>query len=83
MKNTYIASYDFGTSGVKAVLVTVDGAVRSHATASYPLLTPRSGWAEQEPDAYWRGVCQATHQALAAGDVKPEEVVGVVFGTRC
>lgn len=81
MKNTYIASYDFGTSGVKAVLVTVDGAVRSHATASYPLLTPRSGWAEQEPDAYWRGVCQATHQALAAGDVKPEEVVGVVFGT--
>ena len=81
MKNKYIASYDFGTSGVKAVLVTEAGSVRSYATASYPLLTPRAGWAEQEPDAYWRSVCQATHHALVAGNVVPEEVVGVVFGT--
>lgn len=81
MSKKYIASYDFGTGSVKAVLVDDSGAVCSHANAAYPLLTPRSGWAEQVPDQYWEAVCSATRQALAAGGIMPEDVIGVVFGT--
>jgi xylulokinase len=45
---------DVGTSGVKAILLAEDGAVVASATADYPLLTPRPGWTEQEPEAWWR-----------------------------
>lgn len=81
MGKKYIASYDFGTSGVKAVLVGEDGRVCAHATVGYPLLTPKSGWAEQDPDAYWSAVCRATGDALCAGAIDPDDVIGVVFGT--
>ena len=55
---------DVGTSGVKAVLVDQSGAVVASATTSLTLQTPKPGWAEQDPDAWWaasvasiRGAC--------------------------
>ena len=81
MGKQYIASYDFGTSGVKAVLVGVDGRVASHATSNYPLLTPKVGWAEQEPEKYWEAVCKATGEAVRKAEIDPADVIGVVFGT--
>ena len=44
---------DVGTSGVKAVLVAADGDVIATATTALALSTPRPGWAEQDPDAWW------------------------------
>lgn len=81
MKKKYIASYDFGTSGVKAVLISEDGQVLVHASAGYPLLTPRSGWAEQDPELYWQAICRATRQVMLRSELAAEDVVGVVFGT--
>jgi xylulokinase len=45
---------DVGTSGVKAVLVAADGDVIATATTALALSTPRPGWAEQDPDAWWQ-----------------------------
>ncbi|MEO7713974.1 MAG: FGGY family carbohydrate kinase, partial [Gemmatimonadaceae bacterium] len=44
---------DIGTSGVKAILVRPTGDVVASATAPLTLSTPRPGWAEQDPDAWW------------------------------
>ncbi len=81
MEKQFIASYDFGTGGVKAVLIGLDCKVEAYATAYYPLLSPQSGWAEQDPDAYWQAVCNATRQTVEKAGIRPEQVVGVVFGT--
>jgi xylulokinase len=56
------AGIDVGTSGVKVVVIDREGVVRRTATASYPLMVPRSGWTEQDPEAWWR----ATEQCLAS-----------------
>jgi xylulokinase len=56
------AGIDVGTSGVKVVVIDREGVVRRTATASYELIVPRPGWAEQDPEAWWR----ATQQCLAA-----------------
>lgn len=45
---------DVGTSGTKGVLVAEDGRVLARRTLPYPLLTPRPGWTEQNPE----GRCQ-------------------------
>jgi xylulokinase len=81
LEQTYIASYDFGTSGVKAVLVDEKGGVFACATAYYPLLTPRAGWAEQDPDAYWNAVCCATRETVEKTGIALRQVAGLVFGT--
>lgn len=82
MGNSYIASYDFGTSSVKAVLVDFQGKVMSSSTAGYSLLEPHADWAEQNPAEYWDAVCKATKQVLSSAAASPEEVKGVVFGTQ-
>ena len=57
-----LVGLDVGTSGVKALAVSQTGEVLARAEVGYPLSTPRPGWAEQDPEDWWR----ATEQALAA-----------------
>src|SRR5262249_36735233 len=45
---------DVGTSGVKGIAISTDGEVLAIAEESYPLSTPQPGWAEQDPDDWWR-----------------------------
>lgn len=54
---------DIGTSGVKAVLLTGDGAVAAQASAPLTLSHPRPMWAEQDPADWWHA-CQAAVLAL-------------------
>jgi xylulokinase len=53
---------DVGTTGVKAVSITADGEVVARTEREYPLSIPRAGWAEQDPEDWWR----ASEDALAA-----------------
>ena len=61
---------DVGTTAVKALAVSPSGEVLARATAAYPLSTPRPGWAEQDPEDWWR----ATQEALAALAVEPAAI---------
>ena len=54
-----LTGVDVGTTGVKALAVSVTGEVLARAERSYPLSTPRPGWAEQEPDDWWRAAREA------------------------
>ena len=78
----YIASYDIGTSGVKIALLDLNGNVKEIATASYPLITPAPGWAEQDPLDHWNAVCSVTKEAVKKAGIKPENVISVVFNTQ-
>jgi xylulokinase len=65
-----LVGIDVGTTAVKALAVSPSGEVLARAQASYPLSTPRPGWAEQDPEDWWR----ATQEALAALGVKPAAI---------
>lgn len=56
---------DIGTSGCKALLIGVGGAVIAADTASYPLSQPRPGWTEQDPELWVEGARKAVAGALA------------------
>ena len=68
---------DLGTSSVKVVVCTLEGAIEGIGNAEYPILTPLPGYAEQDPEDWWRATVTAVRQALdeAAGP----EVVGIGF----
>ena len=52
----YLIGIDVGTSGTKSALFDLDGNVIASATAEYPLYQPQNGWAEQDPEDWWRAV---------------------------
>ena len=58
---TVLIGLDVGTTGVKALRLSPEGEVLARAEESYPLSTPKSGWAEQDPEDWW----QAAEAALA------------------
>jgi xylulokinase len=58
---TQLVGLDVGTTGVKALALSPDGDVVARAEETYGLSTPKPGWAEQDPDDWWR----AAEQALA------------------
>src|SRR6266404_9783363 len=56
---------DLGTSSVKVVVFAVEGVIKGIGLAEYPILTPRIGYAEQDPEQWWRATITAVRQALA------------------
>jgi xylulokinase len=44
---------DIGTSGARAVALNESGEVVAEAAQGYPLLSPRPGWTEQNPEDWW------------------------------
>ena len=56
-----VVGLDVGTSSVKGIALSGDGAVLAVAQSGYPFQTPRPGWAEQDPELWW----SATRDVLA------------------
>jgi xylulokinase len=59
---------DVGTTGVKAIAISPDGAVLATASEEYRLSTPHPGWAEQAPEDWWRAA-QACLARLPEGPI--------------
>ena len=57
-----IMGIDIGTSGAKALIVAGDGRVIASAGAEYPLLSPRPGWAGQDPRIWWEASARAIRE---------------------
>ncbi len=56
---------DVGTTGVKGLLVDERGAMVATATAPHDLHSPHPGWAEEDPDAWWAGLCAVARELVA------------------
>src|SRR4051812_43929006 len=70
---TVVAGLDVGTSGVKGLALGDDGTVLARAEVGYPLSTPRPGWAEQDPEDWWR----ATEEVLGRLRAEAGEPAGI------
>jgi xylulokinase len=67
---TQLVGLDVGTTGVKALALSATGDVLARAEETYELSTPRPGWAEQDPEDWWR----AAERALARLGARPTAV---------
>lgn len=71
-----VIGIDLGTSSVKALLLNMSGRVLANQEVAYPLYSPRPGWAEQDPDEWWR----ATQQALSQLSKNINDLNAIVIG---
>ena len=80
MANSLTIGIDIGTTNVKAsVLDTQTAQVVAHASAEHPLFHPRPGWAEQDPDNYWRAAVSCIRQCLDQDGSIADRIVGVAL----
>jgi xylulokinase len=72
-----LVGLDVGTTGVKAIRISETGEVLARHEEEYPLSIPQPGWAEQDPEDWWR----ATEHALeAVGRDGPIGLTGQMHG---
>lgn len=76
---THYLTIDIGTESARAAVFTADGARIGDGTGAYPTHFPRPGWAEQDPESWWRATVDASRQALHAAGVS--SVVGISVAT--
>ena len=72
----YLLGIDIGTSACKAAIFDRSGEVIASASEEYPVDYPHPGWAEQDPQDWWRAVCTAVRR-MAADGVDLSEIAGI------
>jgi xylulokinase len=66
MSGEVLVGLDVGTSAVKGVAIAPDGEVLHTEQAAYPLSTPHPGWAEQDPEHWWRAAREVLERLQSA-----------------
>ena len=68
---------DVGTGGTRTVVVDPDGNVVASATAEHvPFVSMRTGWAEQDPEDWWRATTTVVREILAKSSADEIKAVG-------
>jgi xylulokinase len=76
----HVLGIDVGTGGTRAVIVDQNGRIVASATEEHaPFVSPRIGWAEQNPEDWWRACGIAVRKALAGTALRPDQIACVGF----
>lgn len=67
---------DLGTSSIKVAVVAENGSVMEVASAGYSIDSPRPGWAETNPAAWWLATRKAM-RSLDPGHLRAIEAIGL------
>jgi xylulokinase len=66
---------DIGTGGTRAVLVNAQGKLIASASSEHaPFRAPQPGWAEQDPEDWWRAAQQAVRDVLRTSAARVDAV---------
>ena len=73
----YLLGIDLGTSGTKTVLFDERCALVASSNIEYPMSQPHNGWAEQNPEDWWRAAAGTIQDVLAQSGVAAEDIVSI------
>ncbi len=73
----YILAYDVGTTGAKAALLRPSGSLDASSSHPYETFYSRSGWAEQDPQAWWQAVVESTREIIERVPACGKEIAAI------
>ncbi|MGH9528577.1 MAG: xylulokinase [Terriglobales bacterium] len=76
----HLLGIDVGTGGTRALIVDKNGKIVASATGNHePFASPKIGWAEQNPNDWWRACGTAVRGALSNGNLTAADISCVGF----
>jgi xylulokinase len=79
-KIIYTLGIDVGTGGTRALIMDEQGHVAASAIEDHaPFASPQIGWAEQQPEDWWRACCVAVPQAIKKAGFRAEDIACIGF----
>lgn len=72
-----LLAIDIGTTATKCALVDAGQGIVAEDELPVTFSSPRPGWAEEDPEAWWANVCQLVPSVLAAAGRRRVRAVGV------
>ncbi|MFW6180303.1 MAG: FGGY-family carbohydrate kinase [Spirochaetota bacterium] len=79
--NRYFLAFDFGTESVRGGLFEPGGKMVYTAAREYGTRFPRSGWAEQSPEEWWRCFLEAARDIAGRSGVSPGDIAAMAVDT--
>ncbi len=76
-----VIGIDIGTTSTKTVVFTEKGKVVASHAVDYPIIQPKVGWAEQDPDVICAAVYKTVSVAIEKGNVLPEDISSIGIST--
>lgn len=73
----FLVGCDIGTSGTKSVVMDEEGNILGSHYIEYPMITPRPGWAEHDPEWYWEAVADTIKVSIKQANIDAKEIRGV------
>lgn len=78
----FLLGYDIGSSSIKAALINADTNevvnVVQQPKVEMDIIAPHTGWAEQEPEIWWRNLCLATQELISnSPNVNVADIKGI------
>lgn len=73
----YLLGIDIGTSACKIAVFNREGTAIDSAAGEYEVYYPQPGWAEQDPEEWWRVICSTMKEMFAKSIVNPEDIAGI------
>ena len=70
-------SIDLGTTGLKVALLTEAGKIVGSESCEYPILSPRPGYAEQDPESWWAGLVAACRSLKSRYPTEFGQIAGI------
>jgi len=74
-----VVGIDIGTTSIRVTIYDADGSMLAEGRAPNIISHPRPGWAEQEAEEWWRGVCAASQKALQQFPYPREAIKGLAI----
>lgn len=86
MAERYTLSIDIGTGSARAALVDGHGRIVSVAAREHEQIVPQFGWAEQQPEEWWKGAVESIRKLLnahpdSASHIEAVAACGQMHGT--
>ena len=77
----YMLGVDIGTTSTKAVLFSEQGKIIQQVNFGYPLHTPDTSTAEQNPEEIYQAVLQAISAVMKQSEIAPEKLLFISFSS--
>lgn len=73
----YLLGIDIGTSGLKTAIITSEGVPLGTAYRGYDIHVPYKGYAEQDPETWWKAAVDAIREVHRTSGISPADISAI------